>query len=163
MSPLRKQWKRRVRGQSAAVLTIGAVVLWSMYKSEFDLQALLHSGERFSEFFGRLAPPNWSVTGLVIHSTLETLLIALAGTSLGVLVSLPLGFLAASNVTPLPSSTLVERSGLNVGFPIPPPPLKYNSLNVGARKFLPMLDRRTGFTLLNGPTSNVANSTTKPA
>lgn len=100
MSPLRKQWKRRVRGQSAAVLTIGAVVLWSMYKSEFDLQALLHSGERFSEFFGRLAPPNWSVTGLVIHSTLETLLIALAGTSLGVLVSLPLGFLAASNVTP---------------------------------------------------------------
>ena len=46
-------------------------------------------------------PPDWSVTGLVVHSTVETLMIALAGTALAVIVSLPLGFLAASNVSPV--------------------------------------------------------------
>ncbi len=37
---------------------------------------------------------------LVLRSTLETLMMALAGTALAVLIALPLGFLAASNVTP---------------------------------------------------------------
>ena len=47
-----------------------------------------------------MVPPDWGVTGLVIHSTVETLMIALAGTALAVIISLPLGFLAASNVSP---------------------------------------------------------------
>ncbi len=45
-------------------------------------------------------PPDWSVTRLVAHSTVETLMIALAGTAVAVVFSLPLGFLAASNVSP---------------------------------------------------------------
>ena len=52
------------------------------------------------EFFTRLVPPNWSVGTLVINSTIETLMITLAGTSIAVVFSLPLGFVAASNVTP---------------------------------------------------------------
>jgi phosphonate transport system permease protein len=68
--------------------------------SEFDLRTLVSSGERFGEFFSRLVPPDWSVTSLVINSAVETLMIALAGTALAVFASLPLGFLAASNVSP---------------------------------------------------------------
>ena len=68
--------------------------------SEFDLGALVQAGPRFAEFFTRLVPPDWSVAALVIHSTVETLMIALAGTAIAVVVALPLGFLAASNVTP---------------------------------------------------------------
>ncbi len=64
------------------------------------MTALTRSGPRFSEFFSRLVPPDWSVLGLVFHSTLETLMIALAGTALGFLLAFPLGFLAAANVTP---------------------------------------------------------------
>jgi len=45
-------------------------------------------------------PPDWSVTALVARSTVETLMIALGGTALAVVVALPLGFLAASNVSP---------------------------------------------------------------
>ncbi len=44
--------------------------------------------------------PDWSVTGLIINSTLETVMITLAGTFLAVLIALPLGFLAAANVSP---------------------------------------------------------------
>ncbi len=36
----------------------------------------------------------------MLRSTIETLMIALAGTALAVVVAIPLGFLAASNVTP---------------------------------------------------------------
>lgn len=60
----------------------------------------MRSGPRFVEFFGRLVTPDWSVTGLVVRSTVETIMIALAGTALAVVVALPLGFLAASNVSP---------------------------------------------------------------
>ncbi len=63
------------------------------------------SGPRFAEFFSRLVPLNWSVAGLVLHSTVETFMIALAGTFCAVVVALPLGFLAASNVTPPRSLT----------------------------------------------------------
>ncbi len=60
----------------------------------------MQAGPRFAEFFTRLVPPDWSVTGLVLHSTIETLMIALAGTVIAVIVAMPLGFLAASNVSP---------------------------------------------------------------
>lgn len=76
------------------------LVIWAMQWAEFDVGMLADSGERFAEFFTRLVPPDWSVTELVLRSTGETLVIALVGTSLAIVVSLPLGFLAASNVTP---------------------------------------------------------------
>jgi phosphonate transport system permease protein len=71
-----------------------------MWWSEFDLRVLVRSGPRFAEFFGRLIPPDWSVTGLVVRSAIETIMIAFAGTAIAVVVALPLGFLAASNVSP---------------------------------------------------------------
>jgi phosphonate transport system permease protein len=76
-----------------------ALVVWALVQSEVSPSALLHSGPRFAEFFGRLVPPDWSVAGVVWRSTLETLMIALAGTAVGIVIALPLGFLAATNIT----------------------------------------------------------------
>ncbi len=81
-------------------MAISALVVWALKWSEFAPRTLAQSGERFAEFFSRLTPPDWSVTRLVAHSTVETLMIALAGTALAVVIALPLGFLAALNVTP---------------------------------------------------------------
>jgi phosphonate transport system permease protein len=100
MSALREQWKRGVYARLAGLASLGLLVAWAMRRSEFDVGALAASGPRFAEFFTRLAPPNWDVTTLVLQSTIETLMIALAGTFLAVVASLPLGFLAASNVSP---------------------------------------------------------------
>lgn len=77
-----------------------ALVVWALVQTEVDLGVLARSGPRFAEFFSRLVPPDWSVAGLVWRSTLETLMIALVGTAVGVVVALPLGFLAASNISP---------------------------------------------------------------
>ena len=100
MSELRSKWQFNLYRQVSVCLACTALVIWSFYWSEFSLQALTESGPRFSEFFRRLVPPDWSITKVILHSTLETLMIALAGTALGVVVSLPLGFLAAANVSP---------------------------------------------------------------
>ena len=72
----------------------------SLYSSEFNLENLNGAGDRFIEFFTRLVPPDWSVTELVFNATVETLSISFAGTFLAVLISLPLGFVAASNISP---------------------------------------------------------------
>ena len=100
MSNLKAQWRRSLRRQVLLAAALAALVALAIWWSEFDLGALVRSGPRFAEFFSRLVPPNWSVAGLVLHSTVETFMIALAGTFCAVVVALPLGFLAASNVTP---------------------------------------------------------------
>ncbi len=97
---LQKVRRRKLFLQTSVWLAISALVLWAMRWSEFDSGALFSSGERFAEFFSRLVPPDWSVAQLVFRSTIETLMIALAGTTLAVVVALPLGFLAAANVSP---------------------------------------------------------------
>lgn len=100
LNPLRRQWRNRIAIQAGLIAAVCAAVAGAMVWSEFSLSALTSSGPRFAEFFGRLSPPDWSVTGLVINSTVETLMIVLAGTFVAVLFALPMGFLAASNVTP---------------------------------------------------------------
>ena len=99
MSTLKQAWRRRILARTFAWLAISSFVLWALRWSEFDLAVLLGSGDRFAEFFSRLVPPDWSVSKLVFRSTIETLMIAIAGTAMAVVFSLPLGFLAASNVS----------------------------------------------------------------
>ena len=62
---------------AAFAVLVGVAFRWS----EFDLLVLATSGPRFAEVFGRLTPPDWSVTGLVLQSAIETLMIALSGTA----------------------------------------------------------------------------------
>lgn len=101
MTTLQQQWRNRSLVHGAVFLTASAFIAASFIWAEFSLAALKASGPGFLEFFSRLTPPDWSVTGLVAKSAFETLMIALAGTSLAIVIALPLGFLAASNITPV--------------------------------------------------------------
>ena len=101
MTELQRLWRRRILLQACVWLAISAVVFGAFRGSEFDLGLLTRSGGRLAEFFSRLVPPDWSVTRLVAQSAVETLMIALAGTAIAVVVALPLGFLAAANVSPV--------------------------------------------------------------
>ena len=76
------------------------MIVWSLWWSEFSLPALMKSGPEFATFTQRIAKPEWGVTKIVLTSTLETLTMVLAGTFLGVVIGLPLGFLGAANLTP---------------------------------------------------------------
>lgn len=100
MTALQQRWRNRLLERAAWVAVAGAAIFGSFWWSEFSPSVLSSSGPRFAEFFTRLVPPDWSVADLVFRSTVETLMIAIAGTSLAFFVSLPIGFLAASNVSP---------------------------------------------------------------
>ena len=100
MSTLQSQWRRRRALQACAWFAASALVVWAWWWSQFDLAALAGSGPRLLDFFTRLTPPDWSALELILRSTFETLMIALAGTALAILIALPLGFMAASNVSP---------------------------------------------------------------
>jgi len=108
MTTLQRRSRNRLYFQltfwAAFAVLAGLAFRWS----EFDLVVLATSGPRFAEVFGRLTPPDWSVTGLVLRSAMETLMIALAGTTIAVIVSLPIGFLAATNVSPVWVATPIK-------------------------------------------------------
>lgn len=52
-------------------------------------------------FLGRMIPPNFERWQILVEGLLESLQIAVLSTVLGILLSLPLGLLAARNLTPL--------------------------------------------------------------
>lgn len=108
MTQLQLHWLQRTLFRVCLCILGLALVLLALEEAEFSLSRLFESGPNIKEFFSRMVPPDWSATELVIRATLETLTIALGGTFLAVLASLPLGFLAASNVTPWWISTPIK-------------------------------------------------------
>ena len=86
--------------KAVATLVGVAVLVLSWQGTEFRPLLLAESLPRIAEFLGRMVPPDWSVWKVVARASLETLEIALLGTLIGLVISFPLGFLAASNLTP---------------------------------------------------------------
>lgn len=87
-------------GGAALFLTASALLLWSFRGSEFSFGQFWRGIPRLVHFFGRMAPPDWSVWDVLLAASVETLQTTIAGTFLGALFAYPLGVLAASNWTP---------------------------------------------------------------
>lgn len=98
-TPHRYQPKRN----RLAIFCWAALVAYLLYVfSLFDLNI-----ERFTEglgngadFLGRMFPPNFTRYNLLIEGLVESLQIGVIATTAGVILSLPLGFLAARNLMP---------------------------------------------------------------
>jgi phosphonate transport system permease protein len=97
------------------VLAAGAVLLygWALRGVEVDATKLACALPHTWDFVSRMLPPDWSVTGTALSALAETIQMGLIGTTLGAVVSLPLGVLAARNLSPAPVS-LVARGLLNL-------------------------------------------------
>ena len=54
-----------------------------------------------ARFFGRMFPPNFDRSELLVKGLLESLQIAVLATALGIVLALPIGFAAARNLMPL--------------------------------------------------------------
>ena len=72
-------------------------LLWDTEVSLFKLERGL---PWMADFVVRMFPPDFSVLGSAVKGALQTLEIAVVGTSLAALLALPLGFLSARNVAP---------------------------------------------------------------
>ncbi|TXL61695.1 phosphonate ABC transporter, permease protein PhnE [Cerasibacillus terrae] len=91
-------WKKIKR--ALIVLIIIAIYVWTFVGIEIEWDRAL---ERISRNFGVVIPkllsPDWSQLGKVSASMLETIFIAFAGTFMAAILALPLGFLAAQNMS----------------------------------------------------------------
>ncbi|HLR08995.1 MAG TPA: phosphonate ABC transporter, permease protein PhnE [Bacillota bacterium] len=92
-------WQKRIKAVFIA-LAVVALYLWTFLGIDIEWGRAI---ERISENFGVVIPklfnPDWAVTREVTAKIMETIFIAFAGTLMASILAVPLGFLAAKNMT----------------------------------------------------------------
>ncbi|GIG90669.1 phosphonate ABC transporter, permease protein PhnE [Plantactinospora endophytica] len=107
---LRPPWTRnRIVGLAAAAGAVLAIVV-STRQVGVDPQRLIDGWADLGNLLGRMLPVEMPQPSRVVGPILDTLMMAVAGTALALLLSLPLSFLAAANTAPSPAVRAVARA-----------------------------------------------------
>ncbi|MCH8497374.1 MAG: phosphonate ABC transporter, permease protein PhnE [Marinobacter sp.] len=81
---------------------------------EFSVSTLYSASGRVAEFFGRLiTTPDWAYTPALLSALWETVAMALVATFIALLISIPMGILAARNASPHPVVYRISRDILS--------------------------------------------------
>ncbi len=88
--------------QALLWLVLVAVYAWFLSASEVSLARFIRGIPWMVDFVRRMVPPDLSVLGSAVVGALQTLQIAVVGTSVAAVLALPLGFLSARNVVSRP-------------------------------------------------------------
>jgi phosphonate transport system permease protein len=99
-----RTWQRFTMAQRMArfsvFLLLAALVGVSLKSVEIIPEFLLDAPEQMADMFTRMWPLDWGVYGKNVHQALvETLNIATLGTILSIFLAIPVGLLAAKNIT----------------------------------------------------------------
>jgi len=97
-----------------ALLAFAIIVLGiSAQGIGFSFGELVRGWPYIFDLVTRMLPPNWSFISRLVKPILETIQLAIWGTVLSVILSLPICFLAAKNLSPHPVVFHVTRQLLN--------------------------------------------------
>ncbi|PHP26385.1 phosphonate ABC transporter, permease protein PhnE [Limimaricola cinnabarinus] len=101
----RDHWRKKsfIANPVARWLVYGGVILyvvWTLGTLPIDWARVAEGVERAGRIFGGAFPPSFERSGLLIDGFLESLKIAILATFGGVLLSIPIAFMAARNVVP---------------------------------------------------------------
>lgn len=114
------QWVgERTRGTRGWLTTAGIVLIvlwtlnWSAQGAQLSLGELAAGLPQIGDFLSRTFPPDLSILPRLVAPAVETLQIAIWGTLLGVLLAIPLSFLAARNLSRNRWVFHITRQGLN--------------------------------------------------
>ena len=77
-----------------------ALFLWSAWATEVSLARTVEGIPFVLDFLRRMVPPDFSVVGHALRGATQTLQIAIVGTAIAAVLALPVGFLAARNMSP---------------------------------------------------------------
>jgi phosphonate transport system permease protein len=100
----RKRWRLSHVAVAAVVV---AFLAWCAEGAGLRPKELANALPAIGEYFYRMTPPKWEFSEVLWKPAVETLYIALWGNVIALLIGLPLGILAAGNVT---RSALVRNS-----------------------------------------------------
>lgn len=92
---VRQRWTRYF-----ITLLIGLAAYWSLASIDIEPEWALDAPAQIGDLLGRMTPPDFSRLPQIMSAIVETLNIATIATVLGVLVSMPVAWLAAQNTTP---------------------------------------------------------------
>jgi phosphonate transport system permease protein len=110
ISEVRRGWFR-VAGGFAAVLVVVLAGLW--FVEFFDGKRWSDAWGPASDLLSRSLPPSFENWRRWVYPILETLAMSIGGTFIAIVMSVPLGFLAAANTTPNRVVYVLSRLVLN--------------------------------------------------
>jgi len=97
LAQARRPWYRS--SSSLSIILLGlAMFLVSALFTQVDLVKLFTNASATSEIWHRVFHPDWSILGLGVRLLIVTLYMAFMATLFGVLIAMPLSFLAARNL-----------------------------------------------------------------
>ncbi len=97
---IRPPWDRRRIQLSAVAVALALATAWSWVRLDMGVAAIFGGVGDLVNLLGRMLPPKFVDLPRVLDLALETVFMALLGTVLAVVLSIPLAFLAARNTTP---------------------------------------------------------------
>lgn len=96
-------WRHRTRRQSIVhglwLLAIAAACAWSVSALDIEWAFFEDAHEQAADLVQRMWPPRWSYLPRILAPLVETIHIATLGTAIGLVLSVPIAFLAARNTS----------------------------------------------------------------
>ncbi|MGF2615428.1 phosphonate ABC transporter, permease protein PhnE [Rossellomorea vietnamensis] len=100
LPPKKKRSPASVIKKWAIFLAVVLIYVWTFMGIDIDWgRALERMSSNFTRVIPKLFDPDWGAMGKVWTAMVETLYIAFAGSLMAAILAIPLGFLAASNMT----------------------------------------------------------------
>jgi len=96
-----------------SILVVG-VYWWSVRGTGLSLTKFLNGLPFMFDFMRRMVPPDFGLLPRIITATIETVQIAILGTTLAIFFAFPLGFLAAENINKKLNAFVIFRLVANI-------------------------------------------------
>ncbi|CAG7656508.1 phosphonate ABC transporter, permease protein PhnE [Paenibacillus allorhizosphaerae] len=112
--------KKPDRTKTYLTVIILILLLWgSAYKTDATLTSLITGTPEMGKLIVEMFPPDWSYFDVIWKPMLETIQMAVIGTTLGAILAIPISLFAARNVTKSPLLYYPARFILNLVRTIP--------------------------------------------
>ena len=112
-SILSKEKKSLIKKSFQTLLMIGIIMCCFYLVDFFDKDRMLEGMPAIGTLFKEMIPPNFNEVKKWMEPLLDTLVMSIAGTALALILSFPLGLLAANNTSPNKTIYVVSRTILN--------------------------------------------------
>ncbi|QPC46143.1 phosphonate ABC transporter, permease protein PhnE [Mangrovibacillus cuniculi] len=110
LPPKPKKNNVKIAKRVAIAVALVALYTWTFMGIDIDwARAVDRMTNNFEKIIPRLFSPSWEDFPAVMDSMLETIYIAFAGSLMAAILAIPLGFLAAKNMTKIPVLTALGK------------------------------------------------------
>ncbi|WQK85755.1 phosphonate ABC transporter, permease protein PhnE [Mammaliicoccus sp. Dog046] len=105
--------------QVVAVIIVIALVIWSFLYTKFSLADLMYGLPQMIELFKSMFPPDLSYLSSITQPMLDTIRMAIVGTFIGAILSIPISIVCANNVIKSSLISIPCRFILNIVRTVP--------------------------------------------